>query len=184
MQLDMLKFSADFYVLEMNTDRDEVPILLGRPFLRTSKTKIDVEKGSLTIKFNDKKVEFHVFDTKTQPIDKADISMVEVIEPNLPDLFEVHVGNDIEIHANPSQVLGFKPTELTLHKEKCALSDFVQGTETKCGGIQAILKERKRMNKKRRRKHRQRKNWMPLIKCFNCFQMQDKSLGKPDSSQC
>ena len=63
-EVDSLKFPVYFYVLDMNANRDEVPILLGRPFFRTSKTKTNVEKGSLSTEFNGKMVELNVFDTK------------------------------------------------------------------------------------------------------------------------
>ncbi|CAL2259848.1 unnamed protein product [Prunus armeniaca] len=52
---------ADFLVLEM----EEVPILgkdlplvLGRPFMRTARTKIDVYEGTLTLAFDEETVEF------------------------------------------------------------------------------------------------------------------------------
>ncbi|XP_074301415.1 uncharacterized protein LOC141632802 [Silene latifolia] len=40
-----LAFLADFYVLDMKNEADAIPVLLGRPFLRTAGTKIDVPKG-------------------------------------------------------------------------------------------------------------------------------------------
>nr|XP_027076854.1 uncharacterized protein LOC113700582 [Coffea arabica] len=48
-QIDGLIFPADFYVLYMD-DRSALnpsPIILGRPFLSTAQTKIDVSKGTL-----------------------------------------------------------------------------------------------------------------------------------------
>ncbi|XP_062094205.1 uncharacterized protein LOC133800266 [Humulus lupulus] len=47
-QVDKFIFSADFIILDYEEDRD-VPIILGRPFLATKRTLIDVEKGELTI---------------------------------------------------------------------------------------------------------------------------------------
>ncbi|XP_027157395.1 uncharacterized protein LOC113758919 [Coffea eugenioides] len=58
LQVDKLVFPADFYVLDMDDDFSVSPsILLGRPFLMTSKTKIDVYSGTLTMKFDDPGVE-------------------------------------------------------------------------------------------------------------------------------
>ncbi|XP_065634275.1 uncharacterized protein LOC136069533 [Quercus suber] len=51
-QVNDLVFPADFYVLDMENDDQTTPILLGRPFLKTSKTKIDVHSGTLTIEFD------------------------------------------------------------------------------------------------------------------------------------
>ncbi|XP_074278331.1 uncharacterized protein LOC141601926 [Silene latifolia] len=47
---DMI-FPADFYVIEMEPEKGSTPILLGRPFMKTSNTKIDVSSGCLTMKF-------------------------------------------------------------------------------------------------------------------------------------
>ncbi|KAM2151477.1 hypothetical protein ACFX1R_045918 [Malus domestica] len=49
-----LVFPADFYVLEMEDlgHSTSLPILLGRPFMKTTRTKIDVFKGTLTMEFD------------------------------------------------------------------------------------------------------------------------------------
>ncbi|XP_016690657.1 uncharacterized protein [Gossypium hirsutum] len=45
-QVNELVFPVDFYVLDMgpNDNSIDVPLLLGRPFLKTARTKIDVHK--------------------------------------------------------------------------------------------------------------------------------------------
>ncbi|CAN6677806.1 unnamed protein product [Malus baccata var. baccata] len=47
-QVDHLIFPADFYVLDMedSTHSPPSPLLLGRPFMKTAQTKIDVAKGT------------------------------------------------------------------------------------------------------------------------------------------
>ena len=45
-KVDKFIFPADFIVLDYEEDR-EVPIILGRPFLATGRTIIDVQKGEL-----------------------------------------------------------------------------------------------------------------------------------------
>ncbi|XP_068662874.1 uncharacterized protein [Aristolochia californica] len=50
-QVKDLIFPADFYVLDMENG-DQTTILLGRPFLKASKTKIDVYSGTLTMEFD------------------------------------------------------------------------------------------------------------------------------------
>ncbi|XP_073153978.1 uncharacterized protein [Henckelia pumila] len=49
-----LVFSADFYVLDMKNNDLNSSILLGRPFLTTSKSIIDVSNGTLTMQFDGK----------------------------------------------------------------------------------------------------------------------------------
>ncbi|XP_078178563.1 uncharacterized protein LOC144572763 [Carex rostrata] len=50
---------ADFVVMEMEEDK-EIPIILGRPFLKTTRTLIDVENRTLTLRIGDEKVEFNL----------------------------------------------------------------------------------------------------------------------------
>jgi hypothetical protein len=48
-QINDLVFPADFYVLDMENGDQTTPILLGRPVLKTSKTKVDVHSGTLIV---------------------------------------------------------------------------------------------------------------------------------------
>ncbi|XP_008222343.1 PREDICTED: uncharacterized protein LOC103322228 [Prunus mume] len=52
-------------VLEMEEapiPNNELPLIFGRPFLATAKTKIDIEQGTLTMTVNGETVAFKVFD--------------------------------------------------------------------------------------------------------------------------
>ncbi|KAM1818577.1 hypothetical protein ACFX11_000359 [Malus domestica] len=53
-QVNHLIFPADFYVLEMDESNHSpsLPILLGRPFMKMARTKIDVFNGTLTMEFD------------------------------------------------------------------------------------------------------------------------------------
>ncbi|XP_024990639.1 uncharacterized protein LOC112524928 [Cynara cardunculus var. scolymus] len=48
-QVDKFIFPADFIILDFEADKD-IPIILGRPFLATGRTLIDVQKGELTMR--------------------------------------------------------------------------------------------------------------------------------------
>ncbi|KAF7810678.1 uncharacterized protein G2W53_037421 [Senna tora] len=50
--VDKLILPADFIVLDYEEDKN-VPIILGRPFLATGRTIIDVQKGELTMRVQD-----------------------------------------------------------------------------------------------------------------------------------
>ncbi|KAH9801189.1 hypothetical protein KPL71_000934 [Citrus sinensis] len=56
-KVDKFIFPVDFIVLDFEADK-EVPIILGRPFLATGKTLIDVQKGELTMRVNDQRGRF------------------------------------------------------------------------------------------------------------------------------
>ena len=60
--MNELVFPADFYVLDIGEGENEPLILLGRPFLKTSRTKIDVHSGQLTIESDGDVIEFNIFD--------------------------------------------------------------------------------------------------------------------------
>ncbi|XP_045831665.1 uncharacterized protein LOC123923067 [Trifolium pratense] len=56
-------FPAYFVVLDMEEDGNWEPLLLGRPFLATSRALIDVELGELMLRMEDEKIVFNVFET-------------------------------------------------------------------------------------------------------------------------
>ncbi|CAN6552348.1 unnamed protein product [Malus baccata var. baccata] len=61
-QVDHLIFLADFYVLDMedSTHSPPSPLLLGRPFMKTAQTKIDVAKGAVTMAFGGDMINFKI----------------------------------------------------------------------------------------------------------------------------
>ncbi|KAL0419097.1 UNVERIFIED_CONTAM: hypothetical protein Sradi_1323200 [Sesamum radiatum] len=64
-QVNELVFPTDFYVLDMREDNfpNSTSILLGRPFLKTARTKIDVHAGTLTMEFDGEIIRFNIFDS-------------------------------------------------------------------------------------------------------------------------
>ncbi|XP_027174274.1 uncharacterized protein LOC113773870 [Coffea eugenioides] len=62
-QVNELVFPADFYILDMGDEKslNPSPILLGRPFLSTARTKMDVNEGPLSMKFDGETVNFNIF---------------------------------------------------------------------------------------------------------------------------
>ncbi|KAK4269665.1 hypothetical protein QN277_022793 [Acacia crassicarpa] len=58
-KVDKFIFPVDFIILDFEADHD-VPILLGRPFMVTGRTLIDVEKGELTMRVNIGQVTFSI----------------------------------------------------------------------------------------------------------------------------
>ncbi|XP_038877406.1 uncharacterized protein LOC120069694 [Benincasa hispida] len=63
-QVNELLFPAYFYVLKMEepTSISSASILLGRPFVKMAKTKIDVDEGTLSMEFDGELVKFNIFD--------------------------------------------------------------------------------------------------------------------------
>ena len=48
-KVDKFIFSKDFIVVDMEEDK-EIPIILGKPFLATSRATIDVQNGELKLR--------------------------------------------------------------------------------------------------------------------------------------
>ncbi|KAH9782757.1 hypothetical protein KPL71_009045 [Citrus sinensis] len=88
-QVNELVFPADFYVLDMEDDNssNSVPILLGRPFLKTARTKIDVHKGTLTMEFDGEVIEFNMNDAMKYPSEEYSVFSVDVINPIVQEVF-------------------------------------------------------------------------------------------------
>ena len=67
-KVDKFIFPAYFIVLDMEKDK-EIPIILGRPFLATSRALIDVQKGELKLRALGDEITFHVFRPMKLPDD-------------------------------------------------------------------------------------------------------------------
>ncbi|XP_044500229.1 uncharacterized protein LOC123221442 [Mangifera indica] len=85
---DKLIFPADFYILDMENNDQSAPILLGRPFLKTTKTKIDVHKGTLTMKFDGEAVQFNIYDVMKYPDMDFPVYSVDLIDSLAQEIFD------------------------------------------------------------------------------------------------
>ncbi|CAA0838473.1 Uncharacterized mitochondrial protein AtMg00860, partial [Striga hermonthica] len=87
-----LVFPADFYVLSMDDkSSNSTPILLGRPFLNTAQTRIDVRQGTLTMEFDGHIIKFNIFDAMKYPNDCDDsVYMLDVIDPLAQEFMEIY----------------------------------------------------------------------------------------------
>ncbi|XP_052197255.1 uncharacterized protein LOC127804433, partial [Diospyros lotus] len=64
-----LIFPADFYVLNMedNSTLEHAPLILGRPFLKTARTIINVHEGTLSMEFAGNTINFKILDAMKFP---------------------------------------------------------------------------------------------------------------------
>ena len=74
-QVDKFIFPADFIILDYEADHD-VPIILGRPFLKIGRILVDVYKGTITLRMGDQKVEFNINDSMKYPAVTEECSAV------------------------------------------------------------------------------------------------------------
>ncbi|CAL9012625.1 unnamed protein product, partial [Prunus brigantina] len=117
-----LIFPADFYVLEMedSAHSTSLPILLGRPFMKTARTKIDVFKGTLTMEFDGNIIDFNISEAIRYPIDDHSCFSIdafdslaqEYLESLDRDALETTIVQGIELITN-----GAEPN----HEEICEM---------------------------------------------------------------
>ncbi|CAN6677825.1 unnamed protein product [Malus baccata var. baccata] len=81
-QVDHLIFPADFYVLDMedSTHSPPSPLLLGRPFMKTAQTKIDVAKGAVTMAFGGNMINFKIPESIENTNDVRSCCAINVIK--------------------------------------------------------------------------------------------------------
>ncbi|CAN6579330.1 unnamed protein product [Malus baccata var. baccata] len=88
-QVNHLIFPADFYVLEMEDSSHvpSLPILLGRPFMKTARTKIKVFMGTLTMEFDGDIIRFNLSETIKYPMEDHSCFAIDIVD----SLAQVHL---------------------------------------------------------------------------------------------
>ncbi|KAM0963707.1 hypothetical protein COP1_022862 [Malus domestica] len=89
-QVNHLIFPADFYVLEMDEldHSPTLPILIGWPFMKTARTKIDVFNGTLTMEFDGEVINFNLSDSIKYPSEDHSCFSIAVFASLAHDHFE------------------------------------------------------------------------------------------------
>ncbi|GKF02783.1 reverse transcriptase domain-containing protein, partial [Tanacetum coccineum] len=79
-------FPTDFVVVDFKAD-PRVPLILGRSFLRTSRTLIDVYKGELILRDENEQIIFHVDGTSKHP-QKHVNELIKMVNDTCKDCFK------------------------------------------------------------------------------------------------
>nr|XP_027088748.1 uncharacterized protein LOC113710103 [Coffea arabica] len=98
-QVNELVFSTGFYVLDMDDENsmNPSPIILGRSFLSTIWTKIDVNEGTLTMEFDVKIVHSNIFKAMRYPTETDFVCSISVINPELQEVFQLNVEDELQV---------------------------------------------------------------------------------------
>lgn len=78
-KIEIFFFPIDFVILEMLED-EEIPLILGRPFLETGKCMINIEEGMVTLKVYDEELKIDVRNTMKYKDDIGTSHTIEVID--------------------------------------------------------------------------------------------------------
>ncbi|KAL0453550.1 UNVERIFIED_CONTAM: Retrovirus-related Pol polyprotein from transposon.6 [Sesamum latifolium] len=95
-----LLFSMDFYILKMGTEglNNSASVLLDRPFMKTAKTKIDVDEGTLSVEIGGEIVKFNIAEAMKYPDELHSLYQVDVIDLVVHDVVEEKlVGTELDL---------------------------------------------------------------------------------------
>ncbi|XP_073221514.1 uncharacterized protein [Cicer arietinum] len=109
-KVDKFIFPVDFVVLDMEEDND-IPLILGRPFLATGRAMIDVADGTLTLKVNEEIVTFNILKAMEHSKEREGCNRIEILD---------EIVNEEIKHQTPS---------LPLERVLCLPQDVVQESE-------------------------------------------------------
>ncbi|XP_016459600.2 uncharacterized protein LOC107783141 [Nicotiana tabacum] len=84
-QVGRFVLPADFVILDCQVD-EEIPIILGRPFLATGRALIDCETRELKMWFNNEEVIFNVQQSMRRPGEYYNCSLVEAVDKILHEM--------------------------------------------------------------------------------------------------
>ncbi|KAM1282388.1 hypothetical protein ACFX2H_022762 [Malus domestica] len=120
-QVDNLIFPADFYVLEMEDSPNvtPLPILLGRPFMKTARTKIDVFKGTLTMEFDGEIINFNISKAMKFPKDDHSCFSIDILDELAQDYLDMLEDDPLE--TTIAQGFGTKPNMVVPNDEHAEL---------------------------------------------------------------
>ncbi|GJY42806.1 reverse transcriptase domain-containing protein [Tanacetum coccineum] len=117
-------FLADFIIVDYDVD-PRVPLILGRPFLRTARALIDVHGEELTLRVNDEAITFNVEHTSrySNRDDDESVNQIDVIDVTCEEYAQEELGfSDSSKSGNPT------PSKLVLqviqfHRELPGIND-------------------------------------------------------------
>ncbi|XP_051142867.1 uncharacterized protein LOC127259531 [Andrographis paniculata] len=109
-QVNELIFPVDFYILDMHDAHcfNPPPLLLGRHFMCTAGTKIDVKKGTLNLEFDGEEFHFNIFNPVKCHVESESLYAINVINSVVQKTCEV--GNENKRRTVLTKQLEKRPT--------------------------------------------------------------------------
>ncbi|XP_019433745.1 PREDICTED: uncharacterized protein LOC109340493 [Lupinus angustifolius] len=78
-KVDKFLILVDFAVINISGDV-EIPLIMGRPFIRTTKMGIDMENGKLIVRVENDEIRFDIFKAMHHPRDKGQCFQIDNLE--------------------------------------------------------------------------------------------------------
>ncbi|RDX76395.1 Retrovirus-related Pol polyprotein from transposon opus, partial [Mucuna pruriens] len=108
-QVNELIFPIDFYVLDMEdeTSGKGSTLILGRPFIMTARTKINVNAETLSMEFGDTLVQFNIFEAMKHPIEDHSLFGIGLIDELVEEYFQLdNHSEDTDNFAEKTDLIG------------------------------------------------------------------------------
>ncbi|MGG6712858.1 UNVERIFIED_CONTAM: hypothetical protein ITH36_24875, partial [Salmonella enterica subsp. enterica serovar Weltevreden] len=75
-KVDKLVFPVDFVVLDVENNKS-IPLILGKPFLATGRTMMDIVKGEIVMQINNISHTFDLHKVMKYPLDKENTCLMD-----------------------------------------------------------------------------------------------------------
>jgi hypothetical protein len=133
LQVEKFYIPIDFVVIEMDDDPNTL-LILGRSFLNTAGTQIDVRGGKLTFEIGKEKVKFNMFKALKYPANDDNFCRVDKIDVIVKEEFETLSVDDpidrlITYPADKEFERFFKEMELEISKSEGKGQEIEEPTE-------------------------------------------------------
>ncbi|XP_047150751.1 uncharacterized protein LOC124822751, partial [Vigna umbellata] len=130
-----LIFPANFYVLEMEEgfSHGSAPIILGRPFLKTARTKIDVYAGTLSMVFADIVVHFNILDAMKFPTEDHSLFKIDGLDDIIDEFVVDDFHSDIDVMHDIDDVIDISEMDIDLDCDEMSILPLpVHSLESEC----------------------------------------------------
>ncbi|CAJ2638318.1 unnamed protein product [Trifolium pratense] len=84
-KVDKFIFPIDFVVMDIDED-DDVPLILGRPFMKTARMMIDIDDGVMKVRVQDEEVSFNLWEAMKHPHEKVMCFKLDATEEAILDV--------------------------------------------------------------------------------------------------
>ncbi|CAJ2635425.1 unnamed protein product [Trifolium pratense] len=84
-KVDKFMFPIDFVVMDIEED-DDVPLILGRPFMKTARMMIDIDDGVMKVRVQDEEVSFNLWEAMKHPHDQDMCFKLDATEEAILDV--------------------------------------------------------------------------------------------------
>ncbi|XP_058766160.1 uncharacterized protein LOC131639706 [Vicia villosa] len=113
-KVDKFLFPVDFVVVDMEEDLD-VPLILGRPFMKTTRMMIDIDDGIMKVRVQDEEVIFTLFESMKPHKDEHDNFRINDEKGEIIQVAnQIHKDKDKANHEGKTHHKNFKVGQMVL----------------------------------------------------------------------